>query len=104
MRKNIIKIGLITLLLLISNILDGIYFWLFISFFIIYNISILLYKNYTNIKEWKIIKEKVYDSERFFIIVKRKKDDYYRSVGNSNGYIIYKDANKDLKRFKKMLS
>ena len=63
----------------------------------------LVYKNYTNVREWKIIKEKVYDSERFFIIIKRKKDDYYRSVGNSNGYKTYKDAKVDLKRFKKML-
>lgn len=104
MRNNIIKILLFTLLLLISNLLEGIYFWLFILFFIVYNISMLVYENYTNFREWKIIKEKVYDSERFFIIIKRKNDEYYRSVGNSNGYGTYKDVKVDLKRFKKMLS
>ena len=104
MRNNIIKILLFTLLLLISNLLEGIYFWIFISIFIVYNISILIYENYNNIREWKIVKEKVYDSERFFIIVKKKNDEYYRSVGNSNGYKTYKDVKVDLKRFKKMIS
>lgn len=104
MRNNIIKILLFTLLLLISNLLEGIYFWLFISFFIVYKISMLIYENYTNVREWKIIKEKICGNDRFFIIVKKKNDEYYRTIGNSNGYTTYKDVKVDLKRFKKMIS
>lgn len=43
-------------------------------------------------------------NDRFFIIVKNKNEEYYRTVGNSNGYTTYKDVKIDLKRFKKMLS